>query len=511
MAHNPRADGSSGHLRQRPEERRLVVTAAAADYARCIRRNLVLAFLAALLVASGSAAAQEGSGPGPVFTLLAASETDPATLRAAAAALTPAGIRAATLAGQEADLRGAGGITALMLAVWFNPEPQVARALLDAGADVTARDAHGWSPVMLAAAFNPNPAVAQVLLAAGAALREDGVTAPAPFLHLAGHHAVLDRVSALLQRGPLPVASISGGETALMAAAAYNGSPAMVETLTGAGAEVRRADSSGATALMAAVLNPNAAVIRVLLDAGSDIHARDERGRTALIGAAGFSPDPAVIRLLLHAGADPLARDERGWNALMTAAAHNRNPGAAQLLLDAGADLHARNDNGRTVLMEAAENNPSPEVIRLLLGAGAEIEVRDSRFSMPPLMFAAWHNESATVVEALLHAGADVHSRDRDGWTALMHAAAFNINPASPAIIAALLAAGSEIDAVDDVERYTALMWAANHGEIPEVVHALLDAGADPAIRGANGEVAATLMASNEPLRRTSAYRRLLQ
>ena len=54
-------------------------------------------------------------------------------------------------------------------------------------------------------------------------------------------------------------------------------------------------------------------------------------------------------------------------------------------------------------------------------------------------------------------------------------------------------------------------MWAANHGEIPAVVHALLDVGANPAVRAKNGETAATLMASNEPLRRTSAYRRLTE
>ena len=95
---------------------------------------------------------------------------------------------------------------------------------------------------MLAIGFNPNPGVAQVLLAAGAALREDGATAPAPFLNVAGHHAVLDRVSALLQlqRRPLPVAAFTGGETALMAAATYNGNPSMVEALTAAGANVPR-------------------------------------------------------------------------------------------------------------------------------------------------------------------------------------------------------------------------------------------------------------------------------
>ena len=229
MVHDQDVDRATDRQRQRPAERGLTVRATAGRCARGMRRSLVLACLTALLVASGPAAAQEGSGPGSVFELLAASEIDPAALRAAAAALTPARIRAATSAGQDANLRGTGGITALMLAAYFNPDPQVAQALLDAGADVAARDAHGWSPLMLAAAFNPNSAVAQVLLAAGAALREEGTTAPAPFLHVAGHHPVLDRVSALLRRGPLPLASFAGGETALMAAAAYNANAAMVE------------------------------------------------------------------------------------------------------------------------------------------------------------------------------------------------------------------------------------------------------------------------------------------
>ena len=92
MVHDPDVDRATGRQRQRPAERGLTVRATADGCARGMRRSLVLACLAAVLVAGGSAAAQEGSGPASVFELLAASETDPDALRAAAEALTPARI-----------------------------------------------------------------------------------------------------------------------------------------------------------------------------------------------------------------------------------------------------------------------------------------------------------------------------------------------------------------------------------------------------------------------------------
>ena len=362
---------------------------------------------------------------------------------------------------------------------------------------------------MFAAAFNPNPAVVEVLVESGSPLRVSAASALMPTLYVPGIHAVLDRTADLQRRGEFPVASTNGGESTLMLAAAYGASPAVVRTLIAAGADARRADAAGSTPLLfAAWFNPSVAVHRVLLAAGADVDASDNRNRTALLAAASGNPNPDVVRLLLNAGARPGTRDEQGRTAL-SAAAHNRDARAIRMLLNAGADPHARNGRGRTPLMEAAENNPNPEVIGALLDAGADIAERDDAFSMTPLMFAAWGSENAAVIRALLNAGADVHARDRDGWTALMHAAVFNVHQDSPAVVGALLAAGADVDAVDHVEGYTALMWAANHGEVPAVVHALLDAGADPDRRGRNGETAATLMATNEPLRRTSAYRRL--
>ena len=275
--------------------------------------------------------------------------------------------------------------------------------------------------------------------------------------------------------------------------------------------ELLATEGAAVAALQEAASSLTAADVHAAEATGGTIQVRGGRGITALMLAAAYNADPEVTQALVAAGAEVAARDADGWSALMYAAAHNRNAGVTRLLLAAGADPHTRNARRRTPLMEAAENNRNPEVIRVLLSAGADLAERDGDFAMTPLMFAAWANESAAVVRELLAAGADVHARDRDGWTALMHAAVYNIHQDSPAVVGALLAAGSNVDAVDDVEGYTALMWAANHGEVPAVVHALLDAGADPSVRGANGETAATLMATNEPLRRSSAFRRLTE
>ena len=487
-----------------------VVAALHAGYSPAMIGRVVLPCVAALLAVTGLQAARAESPASGLFELLASGEaTAAAALQEAAAGLTVADVRARVTAGGSLTVEDSGGIAALMLAAAFNADPEVVQALVDAGADVAVRDVNGWSALMLAAAFNPNPATVQVLLHAGAPVRASGTTALTPFLYVPRHHDVLDRVQELQRRGRLPVASTHGGETALMLAAAYAANPAVVRALIAAGADVRRADGAGSTPLLyAGWFNPSAAVHRALLEAGAAVDAADHRGRTALLAAASRNPNPEVVRLLLDSGAELTARDDEGRTALM-AAAHNRDAGAASLLLAAGADPHVRNARGRTPLMQAAENNPNPEVLHVLLSAGADVAERDGDFSMTPLMFAAWANESAAVVRALLNADADVHARDRDGWTALMHAAVFNIHQDSPAIVGALIAAGSELDAVDDVEGYTALMWTANHGEIPAVIHTLLDAGADPTVRGNNGATAATLMASNEPLRRTSAYRRL--
>ena len=101
--------------------------------------------------------------------------------------------------------------------------------------------------------------------------------------------------------------------TPLHSAAAHD-SPAVLEVLLKAGADVNAKGKGGATPLhSAAAFNPSPAVLEVLLKAGADVNAKPKHGGgTPLHSAAAFNPSPAVLELLLKAGADPRAIDGAG-------------------------------------------------------------------------------------------------------------------------------------------------------------------------------------------------------
>ena len=155
-------------------------------------------------------------------------------------------------------------------------------------------------------------------------------------------------------------------------------------------------------------------------------------------------------------------------------------------------------------------------VIGLLLEAGANLEAQVvwQAFSFgkgpggTPLHEAADYNQQnpPAAVAALLAAGADVNARNRSGLTPLHLAASSNENPA---VIGLLLEAGANLEARDDEGRtplHRAVLW--NH-QNPAVIEALLDAGANAAARNAAGQTPWDLAQENEALKGSDAYRRL--
>lgn len=123
-----------------------------------------------------------------------------------------------------------------------------------------------------------------------------------------------------------------------------------------------------------------------------------------------------------------------------------------------------------------------------------------------PAVFPAVQSGDVSQVAAAVAAGADVHALDEEGMTPLMVAVATN---APTEVTEALLAAGADVNQ-QGANGMTALMYAAAQGTPAQVVY-LLNAGADPTVRDAEGRSAADHAARNPPVRTSGAYVRLVE
>ena len=89
---------------------------------------------------------------------------------------------------------------------------------------------------------------------------------------------------------------------------------------------------------------------------------------------------------------------------------------------------------------------------------------------------------SLRMVQKKLDSGADANARDEWGFTPLHFAAAFNDDPD---VITALVDAGADMNALDKEWGATPLHWAAWSNDNPGIIIALLEGGADPNARDA--------------------------
>jgi uncharacterized protein len=85
-----------------------------------------------------------------------------------------------------------------------------------------------------------------------------------------------------------------------------------------------------------------------------------------------------------------------------------------------------------------------------------------------------WKNATLQDVEAWLQTGVDLNQRDTGGMTALMWAAAFNDDPN---IIKALVAAGADINASDNSLGMSVLDWSAASTHNPEIIKTIVSLG----------------------------------
>jgi uncharacterized protein len=178
----------------------------------------------------------------------------------------------------------------------------------------------------------------------------------------------------------------------------------------------------------------------------------------------------------------------------------------AKALIDAGAPVDGDPGDKETPLITAASYGDA-EVAKVLIDAGADVNARSAPDSggVPggsALLHAAVFGMT-DVLDLLVAAGADVHSLeeaaaagDITGWLtpesplqARIRALVFAADHQRLPVIDELIAAGTPVDAFDEVWGRQALRIAAQNGR-PASVRRLLERGADPNLRDKEGLIA---------------------
>ena len=123
------------------------------------------------------------------------------------------------------------------------------------------------------------------------------------------------------------------------------------------------------------------------------------------------------------------------------------------------------------------------ETVKLALEAGIQSDIIDAD-GINALMFAAFNGHS-DIIKLLFEKGVPINKQDNNGRTALMYAS----TGAFPATVKFLLDNKAETNITDNVEHFTALMFAASEGQF-EVVKLLIEYGADPTLKDIDGDTA---------------------
>jgi len=254
-------------------------------------------------------------------------------------------------------------------------------------------------------------------------------------------------------------------------------------------------DSRRQTPLMLAAAFGTVEAMQALIDAGADVNAVSASGLTALHLSAG---DIRKASLLVQHGANVNARSQMGRTPLIVASSTHGASAVVRLLLEKGADIQAGDTLGLTSLISAAAANDTTSV-KLLLERGANVVV-EANIPQPstPLMAAA-HNGNLELTRLFLARKAPVNVKSgapgtvKNGplgfsaFTAL-HTASLSGNPD---VVKALLDAGADVNTVD-IRGFTPLVWAISTDRPNmRIVKMLLEKNADLSIRSKDGETAA--------------------
>jgi ankyrin repeat protein len=192
-----------------------------------------------------------------------------------------------------------------------------------------------------------------------------------------------------------------------------------IENFLALGVDPNEAEDDGTTPLMRAVFGQMPETAQQLIDAGADVRKANSYGVTALYIAA-RAGDAVATRILLAAGADAnAALPTSGETVLMTATKSGDAEVVRALLTGGDADVSlAEIGNARAAARVAEAAGYSQQTNPTIATNYADVNARDRLYGRTALMIAAIEGH-ADVARLLVEAGSDLTLADAEGQTAL--------------------------------------------------------------------------------------------
>lgn len=223
-------------------------------------------------------------------------------------------------------------------------------------------------------------------------------------LDVAASVGCLSVVSLLLAKGANTKKSDPSGKTALFWAVAH-GHEETVRSLLSVGAAVNVRDKDARTPIFWAMERGRDGILEALLTWGANIHWKDHKECTPAFWAA-FSANEVAFRTLKAKGAKFAVRDGMGmtplhWLSAGSVGAEGRDAHeitCAEFLKVEGVELSSKDKNGSTPLHVAAFKGKA-QLVRWLIEKGADVLAKDIHGATPRESAAGQSSECSSALE----------------------------------------------------------------------------------------------------------------